>query len=656
VFDLRASPFYLLGVSPRDNRAIVAQAAETAMAEGTLDEAVATRAQQILMSPRLRLGAELSWLAGLAPNRVRQLIESISLDANAVASLPLLAGANLAAHRCSSRLSPAHHRLFFRFYARRDDTEILGLINSERRVGGFPEVSLELLQEVMLDIAQQHVSSFIDFIGCEISPGDTLLSLLREYFDEGSNVIGFLDDITERFQVWAAGSFQQAEEVVTGVLTKIQETPTALDEQLPIFSKAIGQWKSLAAPHQFMLSRRHLNDPRTEELFAKIRGVCLRLNNELDDPKTSLALTKAALPAFEASPGHLELVKTDLKILEERVSDQDALRPFEPLHNFVKTLKSRHDALCRSLRTGNFKKGGKGVAGDLFRLFETCATDLANTPARSAPFNVVLSLAIDLHNESNASDEAFLLINALQMFHGLPSDDEVVERLKTNGRIVYRIILQKKLAIATQAKRFGESAKLAKELEKAANDNEDREGWRKLRLNFEHKRRVRRCAYGAVAGIIGIIVLASASDNRSTGSLPYPKTNPGNTAPTTSSDHTSVSIPALYGAALSAPEMRWCLLEIDRLKRIRQVAGETPSTAIANAWNARHQDWKGRCSSKQYYITDYEVAERLVLASAATLQSEALALYSSWSQAPAQSTAPASSPPVAANPVRKKTR
>src|SRR5262249_19349541 len=160
-------------------------------------------------------------------------------------------------------------------------------------------------------------------------------------------------------------------------------------------------------------------------------------------------------------------------------------------------------------------------------------------------------------------------INALQMFHGLPSDDGVVERLKTNGRIVYRIILQKKLHTAAQAKRFGESAKLAKELEEAANDNEERDGWRKLRLNFEHKRRVRRCAFGAVAGIIGIIVLGSASDNRSTGSRPNPTTNPATRAPTTSFDQTSVSIPASgSGAVLSAPEIRWCLLEIDRLKRI----------------------------------------------------------------------------------------
>jgi hypothetical protein len=658
VFDLRTSPFYLLGVSPRDNRAIVAQAMETAIAEGALDEAIATRAQQILMSPRLRLGAELSWLTGLAPNRVKQLIESISLDATAAASLPLLAGANLAAHRCSSRLSPAHHRLFFLFYARRDDNEILNLINSEHRVGGFPEVSLELLQEVMADITQQHASSFIDFISREPSPGDTLLSLLQEHFDEGSNVIGFLDDIAERFESWAAGSFQQAEEAITGALTKIQETPTTLHEQLPILSKAIRIWGSVAAPRQFMLSRRHINDPRTDELFAKIRGVSLRLNNELDDPKTSLALTKAALPAFEASPGHLGIIKTDMKILEERVFDHDTFKLIGPLQNFVNSLQSRHDDLCRSLTTGNFRKDGKGVAGDLFRLFETCATALTKTPAGSAPFKIILSLAIDLHNESNASDEAFILISALQKFPGLPSDDEVIERLKTNGRTVYRIILQKKLASAAQANSFGQSVKLAKELEEAANDDDERDGWHKVRLNFEHKRRVRRCAYGAVAGIIGIIVLGSASDNRSTGFPAYPKTTPGTSAPApTTSDPTSVSIPASgSGAVLSAPEIRWCLLEIDRLRRIRQLAGESPSPAIANAWNARHGDWNGRCANKNYYKTDYDVAERFALASAATLQSEALALYSAWSQTSAQSIAPVSTPPLTSNPVRKKTR
>ena len=64
----------------------------------------------------------------------------------------------------------------------------------------------------------------------------------------------------------------------------------ASDEEL------VGQleqvWASMAAPHQFILARRHVSDPRTEQLLSKIRGVCIYLNNEVGDPKTPLALTK----------------------------------------------------------------------------------------------------------------------------------------------------------------------------------------------------------------------------------------------------------------------------------------------------------------------------------------------------------------------------
>lgn len=331
MFDLRTSPFYLLGVSPRDNREIIAQATETALGEGTLDEAVTTRAQQILMSPRLRLGAELSWLLGLAPNRVRQLIQETGLDADTVASLPLLAGANLAAHRCSTQISPPHDELLFRFYEEHDDDEILNLLNTERRASGFPPVTAQLLQESIPTLMHQHTLSFVNFIGDGSYPAQTLLRILTKYYIDGSKIVAFLDDIVDRFDEREAGSFQRAEASITECLNSIQAAPDSLKEHLSTFSAAIAEWSSVAAPRQFILARRHVNDPRSEELLGKIRGVCLRLHNDLGDAKTALALTKAAAPAFEASPGHLQLVKADVETLEERAVTQDAVKATQPL-------------------------------------------------------------------------------------------------------------------------------------------------------------------------------------------------------------------------------------------------------------------------------------------------------------------------------------
>ncbi len=498
----------------------------------------------------------------------------------------------------------------------------------------------------MPDVTQQHTASFVESITREPWPGSALLSILKEHFVDGSNVIGFLDEVAQRFDDWAAASFQQAEEAITRALTKIQEKPASLTEHLPAFSAAIGVWASVAAPHQFILARRHVSDPRTEQLLSKIRGVCLHLNNEVGDPKTPLALTQAAVPAFEGSPAHLDQVKADLKILEERVSDHDVFQVIKPLAEFVTNLNSRHSELCASLRRGNFKRNGNGVAGKLFNLFQSSARDLAATAGGAAPFRAVLSLAIDLANNSQASEEALILVRALQAFSDVPKDDDLTESLRANGLIAHQTVLQKKLAAAAQAKRFGQGAKLAKDLEEAANDDEDRDGWRKVRQTFEARSRKQRWSWGiGSAVVVGVIVMASVGDNRSTVAPTYPAP----TAPSPSYDQTSVSMPAPGGGVLSAPELRWCLLEIDRLKRIRQIVGESPSSAVANAWNARHTDWDGRCADKKYYRSDHDVAERLVQASAEKLQSEALAIYSSWSQPTTQRTTPTVPTPSAPN-------
>jgi tetratricopeptide (TPR) repeat protein len=514
VFDLRTSPFYLLGVSPRDNREIIAQATETALAEGTLDEAVATRAQQILMSPRLRLGAELSWLLGLAPNRVRHLIEETRLDADTVASLPLLAGANLAAHRCSTQISPPHDELLFRFYGEHDDDEILNLLNTERRASGFPAVTAQLLQESIPTLMHQHTLSFVNFIGDGSYTAQTILRVLTKYFIDGSKIVAFLDDIVDRFDEREAGSFQRAEASITECLNSIQAAPDSLNEHLSAFSAAIAEWSSVAAPRQFILARRHVNDPRSEQLLGKIRGVCLRLHNDLGDAKTALALTKAAAPAFEASPGHLQLVKADVETLEERVVTQDAVKATQPLIDFVTDLKTKHGELCASIRRGNFRQDGNGVAGNLFHLFRTSAIELSCTPASEAPFRVILSLAIDLHNNSEASEEALILVRALQAFSDVPKDDQLIEALRANGLIAHRTILQKNLTCTAQARRHRQSARLAQELADTATDEDERAGWTKLRLEFDRRAKVQTWKYAAIAvGVGGFFLLGIIQDN-----------------------------------------------------------------------------------------------------------------------------------------------
>jgi hypothetical protein len=640
-FDLRSSPFFLLDVSPRDNRSAIAAAVEGAVADGKLEETAAIRAQQVLMSPRLRLDAELAWLPGVAPNRARQLIEHSDLDIETASSLPLLAGANVAGHRCAAGLIPTHHELMLRFYKEGMPDEVLNLLNSERRASGFPAISPDLFNESLQDLLQQHTLALTHFIVNEPRPGDALLNLLGKNFCDQGKIVELLDALVEQHDSHAAATLGTAETAITTCLDVIQSNPASLDQHLPVFSDAISEWASAAAPRQYILARRHVKDPRTELLLDRIRSVCLHLHSELDDARTPLALTKAALPAFEESPEHFDIVHADAGTLEEHVSAQEAFELVEPLQKLITELNNKHRVLCKSVSRGHFRKEGRGVAGDMYRLFEKSAHDLAGTPTSGAPFRMVLSLAIDLHNQSQASDEALLLVNALRDYEDLPKPDDVVEALKKNGLIIYQSILQKNLTAAIQGRRFRKSARLAQDLATSTTDKGHRAEWEKLSTDLGRRSVKQFVSYGGFAAVfVGIIALASIGDHLKgpTYSSASTRTAPSSTyAPP---DQTSVSAPRKGSGVLTGPELRWCLLEVDRLRRIRQMAGDAPSDAVVDAWNGRHDDWSSRCAHKEYYQSDYAVANSLVQSSAMSLQVEAASIYASWTRP--EATAPTS--------------
>src|SRR5262249_23019874 len=155
--------------------------------------------------------------------------------------------------------------------------------------------------------------------------------ILHKHFVNGSNIVSFLDELVDRFDEWGVDAIKGHESAISDTLDCIQKDPTSLEERLHFFKTVIDQWSCLAAPRQFIMARRHLKDPRTHQLFPKIRAVCLNLNNDLGDPKTSLAITKAAQPAFEGSPEHDQIIQADIKTLEELATSHHAFKIVEPL-------------------------------------------------------------------------------------------------------------------------------------------------------------------------------------------------------------------------------------------------------------------------------------------------------------------------------------
>ena len=73
---LHKNPFFTLGITTRDNRKKIVEAAEEMSLD--IDHEVCQNARSTLINPRSRLTAELSWLPGVSPRKAEQLVELTS--------------------------------------------------------------------------------------------------------------------------------------------------------------------------------------------------------------------------------------------------------------------------------------------------------------------------------------------------------------------------------------------------------------------------------------------------------------------------------------------------------------------------------------------------------------------------------------------------
>lgn len=95
---LQQNAFYILGVTTRDTRKVIVEAADDKSLE--LDHGFCQKARSDLTNPRTRLSVEMGWLLGVSPNKVSHLIDQLVTSPDSIPHekvLPALAHANLMA-------------------------------------------------------------------------------------------------------------------------------------------------------------------------------------------------------------------------------------------------------------------------------------------------------------------------------------------------------------------------------------------------------------------------------------------------------------------------------------------------------------------------------------------------------------------------------
>ena len=218
--DLFQNPFFLIGVTTRADRRRIIELAEE---KSLLSESEGwTEARSILTNPRKRLAAEIAWLIGLAPKRVKEnliLLKTDPLKIGKQENLPHLARANLLTAgfvRTAEILSTNEIVKWLvdlaETYDNVDPESILILINEERGISRFPEISdLQAIKAELEGLRQYFRRAIKEAL--DRLPTEKLVHTITQTIEmatEGGTIHAplLIDDIIDSFEIEAKYFFE----------------------------------------------------------------------------------------------------------------------------------------------------------------------------------------------------------------------------------------------------------------------------------------------------------------------------------------------------------------------------------------------------------------------------------------------------------------
>lgn len=330
--DLLQNPFHILNASPRDNRRRIMELADERSL--LLDSSECMEARSDLTNPRKRLSAEVAWLPGIGPKRVGEvlsLIESSPTDLLAVDNLSSIARANLLASGLA-RL-PNHNaddvaewilEISWAFEDL-DPEELSVIINEERVVSGFPEVSDLSAVEAEIQERRRHYRQVIKAALDNLSPKELVEAVtvaVESATDDGEEHGPILiADLIDSYEVEAQGFLDKEEGNIRALVEKLR---AAVDAERPDSTLApmvnqliqvVKNWDTVAQPIQVSTKSRGLDHDASHRVAGLVRGLAIHMFNEHGKLDFSQQLTNTLQEVF-AEVG---------EVAERTAEDADAL-------------------------------------------------------------------------------------------------------------------------------------------------------------------------------------------------------------------------------------------------------------------------------------------------------------------------------------------
>lgn len=337
MFDLNKNAFFMLGVTPDTNEHDIVEAFEDVVSEHPEKEHELQSAQNNLRMPNKRLLEELTYLWGVSPEHWLGLFSSTPESWD---GLTEVAKMNLAAHYCC--LAPYHiealmEKTLDALVRGRDAYAVLfDEIKTSRKQAQLPLPQEAQYQESLEAVAAMHRKAAMFAVENGRHGGKIMTKIVEIWRLHDSDSGRFVMDLCRDYDRWSISKLRPIEKKINHIIVIVRNETEKMDlpyghysesflqAELNELEKLLSEWDEYSQPVQLIKQAKWLDEPKSKEIYNKLRSLAIELHNKFGMTKQPLRISQSLLNTFPELPGIVGLLADDVNALKKREEDTRA--------------------------------------------------------------------------------------------------------------------------------------------------------------------------------------------------------------------------------------------------------------------------------------------------------------------------------------------
>jgi hypothetical protein len=395
-FNLLQNPFVIFGLPPT----AVAQEIIYAYEDAALDDAetpeILLRAQQILLTPRLRVDAEISGFLDVDHESAERIVKDVKsgfdLDrmAQEIDSLHALPRSNVISHFGSARaLKEGDLLRLIEAQATIAIGSVCEAINEAREGAAAGKVDREVVSGALSRLETRQVKAVVEKLGFETRSLHIFVAFVeRVLASRNFAEIHKLDGYIQAFIQVASAELSRQREQVVASCDSIRSDPKDEIAIERLFT-SLTNCNEILRPIQAFETHMNREDASTREMYTSVRELILWLANERNEFDTASRLVKKCLVVFVHLPRAIVQLEEESETLVSLKTQQLAETLLEKIAAVCEEAQKTHRPLEQEVIRNGFGPLSKGIAKSLYDEFVIAVKITKETPISDVPWRLV---------------------------------------------------------------------------------------------------------------------------------------------------------------------------------------------------------------------------------------------------------------------------